>query len=166
LGASDGPEDRRAKQEPGGQAGPLWSWGLFVVATLWLGGTLVAPFAASRGWLIAPFLYLLYQPICHQMPERSFELWGHQAAACHRCVGLYAGFLVGLLMVPGWIGLRRVVARRPIVIVLFALPLVADVALWNHNVWWSRFFTGVVAAVPLALLAQWGARDLRRRWRG
>ena len=69
-------------------------------------------------------LTLYFSTICHQMPERSFELWGHQAAACHRCLGLYAGFVVGLLAVPGWGGLRRMVARRPSVIVVFALPLV------------------------------------------
>ena len=33
--------------------------------------------------------------VCHQIPERSFHLWGEPAAVCSRCLGVYAGFLMG-----------------------------------------------------------------------
>lgn len=35
--------------------------------------------------------------LCHQHPERSFIVDGHLFAVCHRCTGIYAGLLIGLL---------------------------------------------------------------------
>lgn len=41
-----------------------------------------------------------FSGICHQMPERSFCLWGHPLAVCARCMGIYAGFLFAVLLFP------------------------------------------------------------------
>ena len=71
--------------------------------------------------------------------------------------------MLGLLVMPWLRALREPLQRRPWLVVVFALPLLVDVALLRHNTTWSRFATGVLAAVPLALLAQLAARDLRRR---
>lgn len=34
---------------------------------------------------------------CHQMPERSFYLWGVQFPVCARCTGVLLGELLGLI---------------------------------------------------------------------
>ena len=36
-------------------------------------------------------VYAIGSLICHQLPERSFHLWGAQLPVCARCTGIYAG---------------------------------------------------------------------------
>jgi uncharacterized membrane protein len=36
--------------------------------------------------------------VCHQQPERSFILFGGSAAVCVRCLGIYLGAALGLLV--------------------------------------------------------------------
>jgi len=36
--------------------------------------------------------------ICHQIPERSFAIGGHQLAVCGRCIGLYGGAAAGAVV--------------------------------------------------------------------
>ncbi len=36
--------------------------------------------------------------MCHQQPERSFVLFGGTVAVCARCLGIYLGAAVGLLV--------------------------------------------------------------------
>lgn len=60
----------------------------------WLSPLLLAAGFERSGWL----LFLLYKPLCHQRPERSFFICGHQVAFCHRCAAMYTSiFLAGLL---------------------------------------------------------------------
>lgn len=41
--------------------------------------------------------HLVGQALCHQMPERSFFIDGHQLCVCSRCTGIYWGALAGWL---------------------------------------------------------------------
>jgi len=41
-----------------------------------------------------------FSGVCHQIPERSFHLWGEPTACCARCLGVYAGFLIGTAVFP------------------------------------------------------------------
>jgi uncharacterized membrane protein len=74
----------------------------------------LASFAASRPaparwWYTAAFLiYGLGGVICHQLPERSFELWSAQMPVCARCTGIYAGAAVAacLVMLRSWVNGR------------------------------------------------------------
>ena len=65
----------------------------------------IARVAAGQGerppadWRV---LFRIYTPLCHQLPERSFFVCGHQVGFCHRCAAMYtsivaAGLLFGLL---------------------------------------------------------------------
>ena len=38
--------------------------------------------------------------ICHQIPERSFVLGGHQLPLCARCTGTFLGAVLGLAAIP------------------------------------------------------------------
>ena len=72
-------------------------------AILYAGLPWLSPLAKASGHpLIGELLFRLYTPLCHQLPERSFFVCGHQVGFCHRCAAMYtsiaaAGLLFGLL---------------------------------------------------------------------
>lgn len=132
---------------------PRWPYAALLLASLgWLGLIMLAPYTRARGAAAAPYLYLLFAPICHQLPERSFHLFGHPLAVCQRCFGLYLGFAAAALLLPHVAAARGLLLGRPRLLVLFALPLVLDVVA-PANTWLTRVATGTVAALPIGLLA-------------
>jgi uncharacterized membrane protein len=137
-------------------------WACLVVAcAIGLGLVLAAPWAAHRGSWIAPLLYAVFDPVCHQIAERSFHLGHEPFAVCHRCTGLYLGFALGIVV---WPALPIAAARlleRPRTIVLFAIPLAIDAVLLA-NTPGSRFATGLIAAFPVALLVLAAVADIAR----
>lgn len=55
----------------------------------------------STAWKrIGTLTWLFFGLTCHQIPERSFHLYGYPFAVCARCTGIYFGFLLGLLLYP------------------------------------------------------------------
>jgi uncharacterized membrane protein len=138
-------------------------WVLVAGAALWVSAVLLAPVAKANGWSGAPLVYSFFDPVCHQRPDRSFYCLGEPFAVCHRCFGLYTGFLAGLLVLPRWKGLRLLILDRPRLILVFAAPMFVDVALFGLNTPASRFLTGFVAAFPLGVLVWTAAAELHSR---
>jgi uncharacterized membrane protein len=93
-------------------------------------------------------IYKAFSFICHQIPERSFHVAGHQFAVCSRCTGLYAGFALAALIYPLARSLKRSDTPRRIWLILAAVPLLIDFALGYFSVWenthLSRFLTGAL----------------------
>ncbi len=96
-----------------------------------------------------------FQPVCHQLPERSFFLEGIPLAVCHRCTGIYLGAWVGILLYPFLHArLRRIHAWKWLVI--GSVPAVLDwgltfLGLWE-NIPLSRLLTGSLAGLTIGLL--------------
>jgi uncharacterized membrane protein len=134
---------------------------LVVVCTLGLGLVLAAPWAAHRGSWIAPLLYTFFDPVCHQIAERSFHLWHEPLAVCHRCTGLYLGFALGIVVWPALPCAAARLLERPRSIVFFFVPLAIDAVLLA-NTPASRFATGLIAAFPVALLVLAAVADVAR----
>jgi uncharacterized membrane protein len=73
------------------------------LALLYAGLPWLSPLARAAGYeRLGQLLFLIYTPLCHQRPERSFCFHGYQVAYCHRCTAMYtslvvAGLLFGLL---------------------------------------------------------------------
>lgn len=44
-----------------------------------------------------PLIKLVYSPVCHQIPERSFEINNLNFFVCIRCTGIYIGVFVSYL---------------------------------------------------------------------
>ncbi|MYF31150.1 MAG: DUF2085 domain-containing protein [Gammaproteobacteria bacterium] len=124
-----------------------WRWSLLAGCVAWWALVLAPPFAGAY----ADLARLLLHAICHQIPERSFHLFGEPLAACHRCTGLYAGFTFGVLVWPWLPILAARLSANPRWIAVFFVPLLLDWAIvWNTPL--TRFATGVVASFPVALL--------------
>src|SRR5438093_974292 len=80
---------------------PIFKARVFVILLSGLGSLMVlgAPSLAAGGhFFLSALVYTVFSPICHQMPERSFELLGFPWAVCHRCCGIYLGVLLGAVV--------------------------------------------------------------------
>ena len=121
---------------------------------------------------IVVFLYSVGAVICHQRPERSFFIDGHQLPVCARCTGLYLSGLVGAA---GWFGVKlarrwRRVAVDPRMavrlLILASMPTLISVATAMVALWDGSNVTRAVFAIPLgatagAIVAAVATKDLR-----
>jgi uncharacterized membrane protein len=111
---------------------------MFVAAAVgWAFVVVAAPYAADHvsggqaGRTLAALPYAIGAVICHQRPERSFALWGHQLPVCARCTGLYVGTCLAVFAWPFRLRLQKVAqdfgpAARALS--LAAIPSIATLA--------------------------------------
>lgn len=125
-------------------------WAASAIAVLaWVTLIVIAPVMLFTGFnSVSSPLYTFFSYICHQMPERSLYLAGHQMAVCSRCFGVYFGLLLGMIAYPVW---RSVEETEPIPrFWLFAslIPITIDWSLTVFGIWenthGSRLVTGLV----------------------
>jgi uncharacterized membrane protein len=135
-------------------------------AAIWLLAIFLAPWLAGRGATGASrLLYALFSPVCHQIADRCFTFHGHPLAVCGRCLGIYAGFAVGLLAYP----LLRGLSSKPALpsartFAVAILPLAVDGTAGFLGLWGSpiglRFATGLAWGTVLPFYVLAGAVDL------
>jgi uncharacterized membrane protein len=85
-------------------------------------------------------VYFFFSGVCHQMPDRSFHLWGKPLAVCSRCSGAYAGFLAGSLAFPLIRNGRRVGFPSPWIFGAALLPALVDFGLAHFGIFDSGGF--------------------------
>jgi len=123
-----------------------------VVIGVFAGLPFLAPYLVKQGYQVpAGAIYFFYHVIggCHQMPERSFFLWGHQMAYCQRDAAIYTSvFAMGL----AYVLLRQ--RLNPLdwrLYLLLIAPLVVDGTLQligvYESLWQVRVFTGILFGV-------------------
>ena len=126
------------------------AWSIVTAIALFLVATIIgAPLLQSSGHAALAFtIYNAFSYVCHQIPERSFHLAGHQFAVCSRCTGLYSGFAVATLVYPLARSLKRTDAPHRFWLILAAVPLFIDFSLTYFGIWSnthaSRFVTGAL----------------------
>lgn len=116
-------------------------------AAVWLAGVFAAPWLAGRGASgAARFVYSVFSPLCHQIPNRCFTLQGHPLAVCVRCLGIYTGFAAGLVLYPLVRGFSRPTLPSGRTLLLMTSPMALDAVAGIAGVWSSpvavRFATG------------------------
>lgn len=150
---------------------PTLMWlGVSAVCLFIIGMITGAPLALARGHNVTAFaIYGAFSHLCHQIPERSFFIAGHQFAVCARCLGLYAGFTAATLCYPLLRSLRRTDTPARKWLFLAAAPLGIDFALGYFGIWenthLSRFITGALLGSVAVLYVMPGFIDLSlREW--
>jgi uncharacterized membrane protein len=130
---------------------PLLIWLLSVGTALSILILIVAaPLAAATGHTgLAASIYRPFHTVCHQLPERSFFLAGHQLAVCARCTGLYLGFSLLLFLYPLIRPLRSTVLPRPKWLFLAAAPLAVDFGLTFFGFWENTHTSRVLSGMLL-----------------
>jgi uncharacterized membrane protein len=120
------------------------------------------PNAASFGYAFALATYAIGHLICHQLPARSFHLWGTVLPVCARCTGIYVGAAVASTAVWFW-PCATVVdgvntdtaarARRLLLVALVptAITLVYEWTTGTMPANWIR----ALAGVPLGAAVAW-----------
>jgi len=109
--------------------------------------------------LVLAFVYAAGSVLCHQLPERSFFLDGHQLPVCARCTGLYLSAGAGLLAWPAAKLMRSwrpwtVTARAAAGILAVAgLPTAVSFTSGFIGLWDGTNVVRFVLAVPLGLAA-------------
>ncbi len=123
-----------------------WTLG---AATLWLLAIIAPSLTQLVGSPWGGLAYLFFHPVCHQLPERSFQLWNSQLAVCQRCSGIYFGFWLGILLLPHLTTISNGLLRRPWILGLFGLPMLINV--FSPNFPLDRFLTGLLAGFPVSV---------------
>ncbi len=129
---------------------------------------LLAPVAAASGHSdVARGIYGAFATLCHQLPERSYFIDGHQLAVCSRCTGIYGGFAFTLLLYPLIRSLKNPVIPRPSWLLLAALPVAIDFGVnffgfW-HNTHTSRLLTGAFLGSAVVFYVMPGIIELSLR---
>jgi uncharacterized membrane protein len=131
---------------------------------LWMGGIFLAPYLRARSSPWQGLAYAVFKPVCHQLPSRSFSRFGAPLAVCARCLGIYLGFLIGVILYPLVRGFRRLAVPPARVFLLVSLPIVLDtignfLQLWNtsNSV---RMMIGILWGMPLPFYIITGIADL------
>ena len=134
------------------------------VVLVWVGAIVVAPLLVPSG--ASTSIYSFFSYICHQIPDRSLHIAGHQMAVCSRCFGVYLGLLIGIVVYPLW---RGVDENEPISRVwLFAslIPITVDWSLTIFGIWenthLTRFVTGFILGFACATFIVPAVVDIRR----
>jgi uncharacterized membrane protein len=119
-----------------------WFIIFIVLLMLWVGLPWLAPVFMKIGWMEgARVIYALYSFQCHQLPQRSFFLFGSQTMYSLdqiQAVGLDSDNLLEL---------RRFIGNPE----------------FGYKVAWSDRMVSAYGSIPLAALVWW---PLRNRWRG
>jgi len=134
--------------------------------------TLVAgrPHASPAPAAFALAVYAVGSVICHQLPERSYRLFGAQMPVCARCTGIYFGAAVAAILAAR--GVRSTaLARRTLRLVLLAAAVPTALTLvfeWTTGITPSntvRFAAGVPigAAIAWAVVRHAHDDDVVRR---
>ncbi len=123
---------------------------VFSVAGLiiWISATFLAPFLKSQSQTWSEFIYAVFSPVCHQISKRSLFIFGFPLAVCTRCLGIYMGSLLGLVLYPIVQGFSSSMTPKIRPFVLVTIPIAIDTFGNFFSIWetthWMRLTIGFI----------------------
>lgn len=136
---------------------------------IWISAILLAPYLKSKSIILNVYVYTIFSSICHQIPSRSFFLFGYPLAVCVRCFGIYSGFFSGVLFYPVLKSFSSTSLPQVKAFIFLSFPVVFD-TIGNFIRLWStpnipRFFTGFLWGLILPFYFIAGITDLALKLR-
>jgi uncharacterized membrane protein len=101
---------------------------------------LAAPLLAGSHPLTAMLIRSFFSRLCHQNPARSFVVEGSPVAVCVRCLGIYCGVALTVLLRLGKVPGRRLLAGS---LLLNLLDVAGETLHWYGNLPLPRFLLGL-----------------------
>jgi len=127
---------------------------------LLVAGVIAAPYFLTHSLPALGFaLRQGFALVCHQRPERSFWIFGAPVAVCARCLGIYLGAAIGLLLrTSRKIAMRLLIAAAAI----NALDAATEVAGLHGNWMFVRFALGFALGAAGAVMIASVVADPRK----
>jgi uncharacterized membrane protein len=101
-------------------------------------------------------IFRAYSITCHQMPTRSYFIFGHQMAYCERNTAIYGTIaFAGLAYI--WLRKRALAPLGLLLYLLLILPMAADgftqLFALRESTWYLRGLTGTLFGIATAWMA-------------
>ncbi len=113
---------------------------------------IVLPTILPPGW--REMVFMAFDQVCHQLPDRTFHVHGLPFAVCQRCFGVYVGLAAALLLWPAFRSHADHVGRHALALLAFGVtPLVVDWALTTLQIWQNTPFTRTATGLLFGLAA-------------
>ena len=108
----------------------------------------------NKSYLVNIYRLFLDLPICHRLPDRTFNIRGHYFPVCSRCTGFYIGAFTYFTYVYFFY------VQYTIVLIIFAFLMIMPTLLDGLTQFFGfresnnmlRLFTGLMGGVGLAIL--------------
>ena len=134
--------------------------------TLWILLIVFAPIIkSSEVYLlktISEYIYFFFEPVCHQIPERSILLNSEPMAVCTRCFAIYFGALILLITI---LIQKKIYCKNPSWMILILIPTALDFILEKSSLYVDipiiRFITGLLFGVAILYLILYSILDIK-----
>ena len=141
------------------------------LAVFWIALILAAPWLmAEKHFLTSASVYQGFSVVCHQNPERSYYFHGYPMGVCSRCISIYAGTIIGLLLYPFLRDLQEEDFPPRWILIVAAIPTLIDftggVLGLFANTFFSRSLTGIIFGSVAAFYITPGFVSALNEWRG
>jgi uncharacterized membrane protein len=111
---------------------------------------LAAPLLAASHPLAALLIRNFFSRLCHQDPSRSFVVGGAAVAVCVRCLGIYWGAALGMV-----VRLKRARWLLTVAVVLNWVDIASEAMHWHGNLSLLRFFLGLMLGAGVGAVLRW-----------
>lgn len=122
---------------------------------IWILLIFLAPILAVSDGItgkFSDFIYIFFSGVCHQDIERSFHVSGHILGVCSRCVMVYIGFFIGVLVYPFIYKLNNSDQPNLLLLFFFTFLLFLDVFLDMTDILKNTFFSRSVTGFLIGLV--------------
>ena len=130
---------------------------LLIGTTLWCLMLVAPPFVSlveNGSHTHSHAIIQFFSPVCHQLDERSFHLFGMKLAVCSRCSGIYFGFFLGVVSYP--FRPKKKFLHTSFIWLIGTLPMLADVALdlfgLHESTLVTRLWTGLLFGIVASII--------------